>query len=355
MFGTNNKTDSNPSLSPNQVLRRRRETVGLVLIPLIVLSAYCAWRSLAAAILVPEASPLLAPFLLFSLAIIFFIVGSVLWSEALFALLGTLALFLPSIAIAPKPWHLLFLFLGSVLSFFATRHVQREVRERIFFSFMRSSLLGLPLFILGLSLAIASQYFVHLHSLPWERLVPNFDFGQGIGAWSLRMAGHLYSPLKSLEDSNRSVDDFFMSLNTRERETAPAPSAPSSLENSTEGRELLANLSASAQSLQLLEFHSKLSELLGRPVKGDEKMSAVLAEILRKKTLSVVSSSITVSSQPVPVIPFVLAGLLFLTVYPAGSFLLIVWVALAAIIFSLLRIFHIVALEKRTVDQEWLV
>lgn len=313
-----------------------RKILGLCLLFAGGVFGFGAWYTLSRGILIAEASTFLVPFLWYLPLILSLLLGALLWQERSFALAGTVAIFLPSILQAPTVTHSLIVVGSGALVFLGIQRVQSELNERIHLALRRSLLAGAPLFVLGMSLVLSSQYFVQAQTLSWERLVPSFDLAEGAGPVVIQMIKPFYPELGRLQDKTVTVDSFLREVQESSRSEAPAV------------------LPRATQDMlweeELARTKKELSRLLGREVLGTENMQALLNEVLRKKTIALVSEEST--KLPVPVLPLFLAILLFLTLYPLLAFLMPFVSLLAVLFFRSFRAWGWVQVTTLAVERE---
>ncbi len=281
---------------------RKKTALGL-LVGLGVFS-FGAWDALTRAVLIEEASSFLVPSLWFALFFLFLLTGAILWQEKLFSALAALVAVAPSLLQALSLWHALLVIISGALVFCGLRRVQQELGERLHVSVRRSLLSGMTLLVLGVSVTLSSQYFVHAETLSWERLVPSFDLAEGTGPLLLRMMKPLYPGIDTLQDKTVTVDSFLHEVQ---------------INNNTAMVEAPLEVQNMFWEQELARTKKELGRLLGREVIGTENMQVILAEVLRKKTITLFSNEST--KLPIPILPFFLSFLLFLTLYPLLAFL----------------------------------
>lgn len=320
----------------------QRQIIALVILFAVAFVAYFGFSSVTDAVLVSGASVFLAPMAWFFLLITLFSIGSIIWRERIHQVVASLLIVLPSLFFAPTLTHAVLLVVAGIFVFGGLLRIGRELGARLKFSLYRSVFVGMSQIIFALSLVISSQYYSHIEPLPWDRLVPSFDLAEGTGAWMLRVAGTFSPSLASLQNRDLSVDDFLYELR-------PAVEVGGSTESLSNG------LGEAVRQAEILRSKIELSRLLGREVGGDESMNEILSEVLRKKIVAFVSGNAAGSADTVPFLPFFLAILLFFTIYPFGTFLAPVALALAAVFFALLIRAGFVAIKKVPAEQEIVV
>ncbi len=320
----------------------QRQVIALVILFAVAFVAYFGFSSVMDAVLLTGASVFLAPIAWFFLAIILFSVGAVIWRERIYQAVGSGILLLPSFFFAPTLVHAAVLIVAALLVFGGLIRIGHELTSRLKLSLYRSVFIGMSQIIFALSLVISSQYYTHIESLPWNRLVPSFDLAEGTGAWVLRVAGTFSPSLASLRNRDLSVDEFLTELR-------PAVEVGGPTETVSNG------IGEAVRQAEILRSKIELSRLLGREVGGTESMNEILSEVLRKKIVAFVSGDTAGAEGKVPFLPFFLAILLFFTIYPVGSLLAPLALSLATALFALLIRAGFIAIKKVPAEQETLV
>lgn len=336
--------------TPEAFSRRSRLIMSGVVLCLLLVVASGAWGALSR---VTSASGhnwnML--FVWFSGAAILFLFGGLLWREYWLRIFGVLVLFLPSLVWVQGTAHAVILLLSALLSLWSLSLIADDLASRIRVSPYRSLHHTSTWFVVGLALAIASQYYVVSGRLDWTELVPKFDVTQGAGAWTVRMIGYFYAPARDLESRSTTVREFLTDIQKQELSQNPL---------FQEGTPFLDTPLLSQQDQQMLQTllvarqEQELSRMVGREVGADEKMSQLLSEIFQKKTQSLIDDRQLIPGN-IPLIPFILSVVLFLTVYPLGALLVPVWALGVSLLFALLRRLHGVVIEKRVREQERIV
>ncbi len=320
----------------------QRQVIALVTLSSVAFVSYFAFSSVMDAVLLTGASVFLAPIAWFFLAITLFSVGTIIWRERPYQIIGSVLLVFPSFFFAPTLAHAAVLSVAALLVFGGLVRIGHELASRLHFSLYRSVFIGMSQFILALSFVISSQYYAHVESLPWNRLVPSFDLAEGTGAWVLRVAGTFSPSLASLRDRDLSVDEFLTELR-------PVVEVGGPTETASNG------IGEAVRQAEILRSKLELSRLLGREVGGRESMNEILSEVLRKKIVAFVSGSPSGTASQVPFLPFFLAILLFFTIYPVGSLIAPLALFLSAALFALLVRAGFVVLKKVPAERDVIV
>ena len=311
-----------------------RQKLALVLLFGLGVLSVGAWDALARGVLIEDASSFLIPTLWFTPLFLFLLLGSILWQEKSFLVVGSILVVVPSVWQAMTVSHTVIVIFSTVLILMGLLRIQNELTARVRLSIRRSIGAGMALLLLGMTITLSSQYFVHVQSLSWERLVPSFDLAEGVGPLLLRILRPISPELGQLQDTTVTVDNFLTEVQNKNN-LDPQLSAgnPSQFWNE-----------------ELQRTKRELGRLLGREVSGTENMQAILSEVLRKKTIAFFSNE--TQNLPIPVLPFFLSFLLFLTLYPLLAFLVPLVGIVAGILFRIFRRFGWVTVTSVTTEQE---
>ncbi|MFZ1626418.1 MAG: hypothetical protein WAT81_01270 [Candidatus Moraniibacteriota bacterium] len=323
-------------------MNAKRQIVSLILLFAVAIIAYFGFSSVMDAALVDGASVFVAPVIWFFIILTLFSVGALAWRERSYQVAASLVLVLPSFFFALTLTHTVVLCVAGIFVFSGLLRIGRELSSRVRLSLYRAVFVGLSPIILALSLVISSQYYTHIGTLPWDRLVPSFDLAEGTGAWMLRIAGKFSPSLAALQDRNLSVDNFL-------RELRPVVEVGGPEEQFSNG------IGEAVRQAEILRSKLELSRLLGREVGGSENMNIILSEVLRKKVIAFVSGNNTGSPVTVPFLPFFLSILLFFTVYPIATMIAPLALSLAAVLFAFLIRSGLISLKKVPTEQDVIV
>lgn len=288
----------------------------------------------------------------FSFACVFFFLGSILWYQRWEMFLGSVLMFLPSLIFAPNAVMGSMVIISSLLAFIAILVIHAEKRQRIRFQYFRINQAGQLYFILGLSLAIATAYFVIIRGSSWEELVPRLRLGEGSATFILKAASYWQPELKNLNRNQVSVDSYLLRLAADKNRPADLQKAAGSSQSfelelslvpGMEGRLKEAGLSfadvdasPAAREYYLEMGREQLSLLAGREVSGSEPIGLVFSQVIQQRLIDTLEGQDNVSSLPVEAIPTALAVLLFLTLVPVGTLLAYVWLFIGYLVFLFL-------------------
>jgi hypothetical protein len=111
------------------------------------------------------------------------------------------------------------------------------------------------------------------------------------------------------------------------------------------------SMSKKNQELILSVGRKQLSDMIGQPVNGNEKISDIFAGLINKKLNDYFRSPIGENGKT-SAFPLILAVILFLTIYPIGGVLSIGWFLVVKLIFKVLLKFNVVNIKRIPVEKE---
>ncbi len=315
----------------------KRRTLGIFLLLIIGVLALEAWQSFFIGIMTPGASDIWLPALWFSLLAVFFFLGTAVWTDTSFRIIGAALVFLPGLFFLQSWEYVMAAGISVALVFWSSMDIAAEFDERVRFHFFKSVRSGQFLFVAGLSLSLASGYYVFLKNASWEELVPRFQIGEEATGVIFKAAGTINPSFAALAEGDVTVDGFL-----------------SSLEQDKSGMLLMLDTDQQriAEELFLRSGREQLATLAGRSVVGDEKVSDVLSFALQRKLIAILQGNDTDRHIPAQAIPFFLALLLFFTFLSFLSLAGIVCVIVAQIVFRLSLWFGWLKLDTLTVEQQ---
>ncbi len=309
----------------------KKQILSYVLLSLIALLAFFSWREVSNSIIDSQQGNWFLPTIWFSFFFIFLFLGIFLIKN-FYLLIEILSLSVfSSFLFTFSVYHLVICLLGLIFSIMGARRVREDLAAGVKINIWRSARMGRNFLILGISLIIAGQYYFQVKKLPEEKLFFQIQINEELSnAVVNKIVPLIFPDLRKIKDENLTVDQFI--LKTRKNQA-------------------LNESDWINQPLILYEGRRQLSEIAGKELQGNEKMSEVFAEIFNKKIWEFLGPK-SYRSENFSFLPAMLALVLFLTVFSLGSFLAPFWVALTAVIFWLIRKLGWVEINKITVEQE---
>lgn len=331
-----------------------REIFGIFLILILGLLALGAWQSFFSAIVIEGVADSWKPTLWFCVLALCFFLGTAIWAAAWSRLTASAAVFLPGIFFFPSWEYAVVGILASALAFWSTMVIAQDLADHLRFRFARSVRTGTFFFVLGLSLALSSGYYVFLKNTSWEELVPRFRVGEEMTQIIFKVAGVVNPSFAELSQGDATVDEFLLSLekNKKEADTdtdhpEESQDMPASLDTLNippavslflQERGIVLSSDVNREKIEreifLLSGREQIATLVGQPVEGDEKISDVLSLALQRKLIALLKGEKTTEHVASPAVPFFLALLLFFTLLSLISLLSVLCVAGAGLLFS---------------------
>lgn len=334
--------------------------------------SFFAWQSVHLAVFVPGASHFLIPGIFFSLLAALLLVSVSLFSTPIFRMFGIAIAVLPAFLFARSISVCVVAGLAALLFYRSLFVVDRELSEHLKIRFFSSARTGTFMLALGFSLAIVALHAAMISQLSAEKLLPRFSLADGAGKMALQMAGKVNPALASLTEENLSVDEFLLGLMPREdleggidgirgiegsfdpkdariRETLKA--------NGIDMEKLSGISPANAEfqkALFLKEGVRRISDVLGRSVRGDERATDVLSEIINAKIFGTFSE-VQKEGKSLDTLRAIIALLLFVSLLSLGSAFGLIWALLSAGIFWILREGNIVVIRRMPIEAEQIV
>jgi len=287
---------------------------------LTIISSFLAWNSADAAINGPGSGGWLAPILWFSLLFVILALGVMLIKE--FYLAAILAFFplLLSLLFAPAFSQLVAVILAFLLFLAAIYNIRHDLTLSIKISPWKTLRSGSTIIILAFSLAIAGQYYNSVKNSSTERIIPKFTMAGPVGALAENILAVIDPQLKSLSDQNMTVDQLIL-------QSQKIPLTP-------------------VEQQQVLEQGRKnISGMVGVPITGNEKAADILSDYINNKISNYVAPNFS-DRQNLPLLPIVMAFIVFLTVASLGSLISPLLVLLSDLMFLLLIKAGAVTIEK---------
>lgn len=342
------------------------------LVFLTILFSLLSWLSVDRAINISGASVWLAPILNFSLLFVAFSLVVVLVRERYVVEVVSLLIFLISLVfvsgIGSEFWHMIVIVFGWLLISLAIGRIRRDLRLNIEVDLLKTLRTGSSFLVLSFGLVITSQYYHGIKDMSASRLIPKFELGGATNDLVSQILPAINPDFKSLGDQNLTVDQLILETQKNQLESdgayseienqidrlidkqygrniSPAQRATIKEEALKKIKNAASEVNQSGEALILSEGRKKLSEMVGFELRGDEKVSEIMSEVINNKISSYFNPAAG-NQGGSTVLPFALAALMFFTVVPIGSFFSTFWILLAQFIFFLLVRFGLVGVAK---------
>ena len=323
----------------------KKQILKYSLIFLTLLFSFFAWLSVDQAINNPESSNWLVPVIWFSLFFIILALSIVLIKET-YVLTGLLAVsFLSSFIFVFNGWHFLPVVLSLLLAYLAMARIKNDLKLNVKIDLWKTIRRGRMLLIISLAIIITSQYYFSVKDFKASALIPQLKPGDITNGLASRIISTINPGIKIGKDKDMTVDQFIIQSqknetihNKLEGVVLPGENQPEEFVNQS-------------MAMFLTEGRKQLSNIAGKNLSGEEKMSEVVSEMINSKITNFLGVSMD-SPKKVPLIPIALAIIIFLSVVSLGSFLSPLWMLLSALIFTILAKTKIIQIKKVPVEME---
>jgi hypothetical protein len=319
----------------------KRKIITNILSVLTLGVAFFAWLSVRSAIIVPESSTWEVPMFLFSVYFVLICLDIILIRDLLLLELVLIGSLLLSLVFAFAWLQLIAALVSAYLLFLASRKIRRDMELNIKVSTWKSLQTGKTFLLVSIGLLITMQYFLTIRSFDGEKKVPNFDASFITKKIAIPFISSINPQFKALKDETLTVDQFILQTQA----TNKSEEGFSSVEEEMLNAQLPANLTPSQieiiknqvkknfansqseitqknQELVLLIGRKQFSDMIGRSVDGNEKISEVFTGLINNKINEYFNPKMG-GAERNSVFPIILALVLLLTIYPVGLVLFI--------------------------------
>ncbi|HDZ85671.1 MAG TPA: hypothetical protein ENH35_03945 [Candidatus Moranbacteria bacterium] len=345
------------------------------LIVFTIALGFLSWLSIGRAVNNPSSSDWIIPIIWFSLFFVFICLDAVIIKETYIEKLVLAVSFLLSFIFVHSGWHLLAVLLGLLFIFLAFEKINKDLELNIKISLWKTLRTGRAMIVLGLALMISSQYYLEVRNTNVEEMIPQFEIGSFTGKLTTSFLSKINPQFKSLDDEGMTVDEMIIEMqknqlgdNSLDSDKKVGESFKEQFSDdvteeeknrlmkeffngsSGEGGEMSEAVTESREAM-LGEVREQFSEIAGRELKGDEKVSEVLSEIINKKIDNYISPTLADEKQSA-IIPMIIAIIIFITVVSLGSVLSLMGVAIAMLIFQIFVWFKLISIVNVPAEKE---
>jgi hypothetical protein len=320
--------------------------------------SFLGWHAVDQAITVAGASVWLMPTIWFSLFFISLSLAIVLIREKHISDFLALSCFALSFIFAFDFSGIAILILAFLLVSLGIIRIKRDLDLNIRIDIGKSIYAGKAFIVTSLAIVIAGQYYATVKDMDASVLIPKIDFGKESNSITSSIFAAMNPQFKSIQNSSLTVDEFIIQTQNEQINSDDFSEKASTQideiieeqggENLTAAQKLalkqdaLKQINASKnkvskanEDLVLQEGREKLSELAGKKLTGEEKISDVFSEMVNNKIMSYfqpVESDGLVAG----FLPFIFSLILLLTIIPIANFLWLFFPTLIGWIFRLL-------------------
>jgi len=337
---------------------QKRKILEYFLFVLTATEAFFFWRACDQAIRAYDSSVWWLPISIFTLFFAGFCLEAVLLKKkSILVLLAVVSLDL-SFIFSFSFWHLVV----SVLAMFFIAAAENRIKNDLFYAvkinIWKSLRTGSTLLVFAFSLTVASFYYSEARDFPPEKLVPRF----GTGSITSQLVGKVMNFMfPKMQETN---GDFTVDKMISEDEKIKSAvmsiadiSAKSQMQqNTSDIDQAIINEKKQEIYQEMMRsitegFHQQMGNFAGAELKGDEGTSDVFTELINRKINEVIVPKLS-ERNILPIVPVAIALLLFLTIFPIGSFLSPIWVGIVYLFFIILVKTKIINIVKIPAEVE---
>lgn len=347
--------------------------IKIAIIASVEIAGFLLWRSIDRAVNIPEASVWLLPIIMASLFFTSAYVAIISIKKITYLYGIFFAVYGISFIFAQNPYHWIGIFIGWAITIIAVWKIKSDLQLNVRFSARKSIFAGSSMFIFAASMVIVSQYYWLVSILETEKLIPQFYISSIAGGLTSRLLIATNPGIKEVDQENLTIDQFILqtqngelqsreiSLDTNmqidrmiEKTNPTATEAQKKILKEDALQKVKAaslEIGKGQNDLLLSEGRKKFSELSGRTLQGNEKIADVLAAIVNNKIDQYFGANAK-NNGNVPLLPYIMAVGLMLTIIPMGSILNNLWALAASGLMYILMKSGIVNIKKVAVEMD---
>lgn len=346
----------------------RKNILKYVLLGLMIIASFFAWFSVYRAMKIPEASTWLVPAICFSFYVILICLVAVLVRQEIVVELAIIFSFLLSLPFTFSVWYLLILTLCVLLMLYAVRNIREDLDLNVKISLWKSLFMGKFKIALALAIIISSQYFFFVNKTDGQKTVPKLDTSVMSSKLIEPILGIINPEFKKIQQDGLTVDQFILEnqknnesnflINNEEMIDQQIPADLPSKQRESLKQQALQEIADSKSQLfeknnelVLMEGRKQISEMIGKDINGSEKIADVFAGLIDKKINDFFQPEVG-ENAPSSLLSYIITAVLFLTIWPIGSVLALVWFIFVIIIFKILLYLGFVEIQTVTVERE---
>lgn len=347
----------------------KKNNLAIALMFLVFLSGLVAFFFVSRAIKIPESSTWIVPMLWISIYMVSVgLAGVVVKNRLAFEMVVALSL-LTSLTFAFSWFHLAFTILAIVLILGGLYSLQKDLDLNVKISLWKSLYMGKFKMIMAMAIVVSSQYFFTIKTMEGPVNVPRIDLSEIAGPLLSPLLGIVNPQFAQASKENMTVDEFIIKsqdsqndasdqLDSLELIEANMPAGISEKQKELLRQQALAQMSGARskmleqnRQLILLEGRKQFSKIAGKDIKGDEKVSNIFIGMINDRINNYFQPDVA-GQEKSDFFPLVLTSILFLTIWPLGSLLSILWFLAIIVIFKVLVKYGLVEIKKVAVERE---
>ena len=281
---------------------------------------------------------------------------------------GVFLAFAPSVFFVQDVLFVVLAIAGVALSIMGLSQMRQDTKSNIHIHVGRSMQHGLGRIVFSFSLVIASFYYMQIRTVSGEELLQKLAIDTTSHAVLTQVLGMVNPDFRKANQENVTVDEFLLAFQKNQSANEVAVPIPSDIELlQMEGMtpadpratqtliQIKKGLKDNAvaidtRGLVLDQGRKQLSDIVGKPLSGEESIADVLAQVINQRIRTYFQP--TVANSTSLLLPFVLAVILFVTLWSLGAILTVVWRIITGAAFSFCRRVGVLEIKKVMVEQE---
>lgn len=342
--------------------KNRTQLTSAFLISFSVIFGFLFLNSVEKIIRTFEAENWSQPLLFFTLFFVTWSLGIILAKDNGWLRLSALAPLFAGLYFVFDWRHLIVIVLAGMLAWLAIIYIKKEVDSRVTISIWNSLRVGRRFFIIAVALIIASHYyFNHPEQGSETSSVPEIKIGQQQTWLATKIISFIDPDIDTSEIDSLTIDDFIKrKVNIEEQKESlqieeqlrPEGEIPNGIWDGLTGG---INIDKLEEEIILNENRKGISEVVGKEVKGNEKMIDIVTDLINSRVNEIFIPKKDYSGSNGLVIPWVIASIIFLTVASFGMFVSPLLIFIAWVLFKILIGFKLVTIEKKETMMEIIV
>jgi hypothetical protein len=268
-------------------------------------------------------------------------------------------------------WHLVILCVSNLFIFWGVARIRKDLELNVKISLLKSIRTGSTLLILAISLVIASQYYFAVKNFDSAHLIPQFKLTSMTGNFTSKIIAWLNPDFKKIEQNNLTVDQFILQAQEEQNQKSSSdmnsqvdqmielsnPKLTVAQKNLLKvdalqkANDASAEIKSKQDQMIIQEGRKKFSELTGTELTGNEKVSDIFSDIVNRKINQYFNSDLTGTEKSSP-LPIIMTIGLFLTIWPLGSLLNIIWIGMAEFLIWIFLKLEFIHIKKIPVEME---
>ncbi len=335
-----------------------------------LLFSFLAWQSVDRAI--RTSSGWGVPIVWFSLFFVLLSLSMVMIRRRIILELEIFLSLIFSFVFARSLFQLIFIALGFLLVSWACERIVRDMRLNIKLDLWKTIRMGSTLIVLGVGLVISSQYYFEIKDASVDKILPKVDMSGISDALIQKMLATANPNFKNIDNSGLTVDELV--LEAQAAQSGGSNGADQAVPLSTdqvnqmidqqfgsnisnqerqtiiqEYQNKMKDAAAAEQKIVLDDGRQQISNIVGMPLTGNEKVADVISQFINNKIGEYFSPG---ADSNMPLLPLIMALVLFLSVISLGSFLDIFWVLVCKFIFFIFVRLKLVEIKKVQAEVE---